>query len=308
MKLSKRVLKNYCAWYLMLLLPLGGTILFNIYPLIVNFFNSFRNNAGDFIGWVNYGLVFADEEFLAAIINTLYMGVIGVGLSIPIAFVLAYFLQRVTFAKGIFKTIFLLPMIMSMVSVAMIFKHIFSADAHSVANYVLEVLGLEPLGWFAKVGTARETVMIMTLWKGVGFSVILFFAGLQAIPTDLFEAAAIDGADEWNKFWHITIPCMRNTLIFVYITNSIGAINRFAEVYAVGGEYGYPANKLITLMLYVYRKSFSTLFYKDLGMAATASILMFVIIMVITGINWKITGESESLRSPKSIRKLSKRR
>lgn len=284
----------------MIALPLLGSVVFNIYPLIENILDSFRNNAGHNIGLVNYQLLFVDEEFHAALINTFYMMIIGVGLSIPIAFILAYFVNRIPRGNNVFKTIFLLPMVMSMVSVAMIFKHIFNADPSSIANYVLELFGINPLGWFSDKNTARETVMIMTLWKGIGFSVVLFYAGMQALPIELYEAADIDGANEWHKFKYIMIPCMRNTLVFVYITNSIGALKRFAEVYAVAGEYGYPANKLITLMLYVYRKSFSTLFYKDLGMAAAASNTMFIIIMLITIINWKITGESRELRNSNS--------
>ncbi len=289
--------KKYGEWYLMLAIPVIGSIMFNIYPLIVNAFQSFKNTAGSWVGLVNYNILFTDVLWPKAIINTLYMGVIGVGLSIPIAFLLAYMLNRVPFAKNAFKTIYLFPMIVSIVAVSMVFKFIFNADANSPMNLFLQMIGLPKSDWFSGVSTSRETVMIMTLWKSVGHAVILFFAGLQTMPVELLEAADIDGANEWKKLWYITVPNMKNTLIFVFITNSIGALKRFADVYAIASEYGQPGDTLVTIMIYIYRKSFSTLFYKDLGVASAASIILFLFIIVITVIEMRVTGESESLIS-----------
>ena len=288
-------LRRYGGWYVMLLIPIIGTLAFNIGPLVVLIANSFQNTAGTYIGTVNYGILLSDSEFHDALVNTLYMGVLGVFISVPVAFFWAYMLNRVPALKNAFKTIYLLPMVMSVVSAAMIFKFIFSADPAGMANFVLSKLGIPPQGWFAAINQARETVIVYTLWKSLGYSIILFYAGLQTLPTELYEASDIDGANEWHKLRYVIIPCMRNTLVFVYITNSIGALKRFADVYAISSEYGYPANRLITLMLYVYRKSFSTLFYKDTGVAASASVVLFLLILVITLINFKATGESENL-------------
>lgn len=287
--------KKYGEWYIMLAVPVIGTILFNIWPLILTIVNSFQNTAGSWVGLVNYQILFTDALWPKAIINTLYMGVIGVGLSIPIAFLMAYMLNRVPLFKNAFKTIYLFPMIVSVVAVAMVFKFVFNADANSPANLLLQFFGLPVSGWFANTSTSRETVMIMTLWKSVGHSAILFFAGLQTMPTELLEAADIDGANEWNKLWSITIPNMKNTLIFVFITNTIGALKRFADVYAISSEYGQPGDTLVTIMTYIYRKSFSTLFYKDLGVASAASFVLFIFIIAITMAEMKITGESEAL-------------
>lgn len=291
----KLAVRRYGGWYALLLIPLIGTVAFNIAPLLVTITSSFQNTAGTFIGPVNYKILLSDAEFFDALVNTLYMGVLGVGISVPVAFLMAYMLNRVPRGKNVFKTVYLLPMIMSIVSVAMVFKFIFSADPAGMANFALQKLGFPPMQWFASTTQARETVIITTLWKSMGYSIILFFAGLQTLPTELYEASDIDGANEWHKLRYIIIPCMRNTLIFVYITNSINALKRFADVYAISSEYGYPANKLITIMLYIYRKSFSTLFYKDTGVAASASVALFLLILVITLINFKITGETREL-------------
>lgn len=287
--------KKYGEWYIMLIVPVLGAVVFNIYPLIINIISSFQNTAGSFVGLVNYKILFSDPLWPKAIGNTLYMGLLGVGFSIPIAFLQAYMLNRVPMLKNMFKTIYLFPMIISIVAVAMVFKFVFNADANSPMNLLLKAFGLPACGWFSNVATSRETVIIMTLWKNIGHSTILFFAGLQTMPTELLEAADIDGANEWNKLWNITIPNMKNTLIFVFITNTIGALKRFADVYAISSEYGQPGDTLVTIMTYIYRKSFSTLFYKDLGVASAASFILFIFIIAITMLEMKVTGESETL-------------
>lgn len=291
----QKFFQKYGEWYVMLAIPVLGTIIFNIWPLILTMIGSFQNTAGSFIGLVNYQILFSDPLWPKAVGNTLYMGVLGVGFSIPIAFLMAYMLNRVPLLKNVFKTIYLFPMIVSIVAVAMVFKFIFNADANSPVNLLLQKFGLAPLGWFSSTSTSRETVIIMTLWKNVGHSAILFFAGLQTMPTELLEAADIDGANEWHKLWNITVPNMKNTLIFVFITNTIGALKRFSDVYAIASEYGEPGDSLMTIMVYIYRKSFSTLFYKDLGVASAASFVLFLVIIAITMVEMKVTGESEAL-------------
>lgn len=292
---SRNILQKYGEWYLMLLIPVIGTIIFNLYPLVLTCIDSFHNTSGSFIGLTNYKILWTDPLWKEALINTVYMGILGVGFSIPLGFLMAYMMNRIPLLKNLFKTIYLFPMIVSIVAVSMVFKFIFNADPNSLVNFVLSKLGISPQGWFSSTSQARETVIVMTLWKNVGHTTILFFAGLQTLPTELLEAGDIDGANEWHKLWNIVIPNMKNTLVFVFITNTIGALKRFADVYAVASEYAYPGNKLMTIMLYIYRKSFSTLFYKDVGVAASASFMLFLFIIVITMIQMRVTGEAETL-------------
>ena len=184
-----KAFKREWGWYCFILVPVIGTVMFNFYPLIMTFIKSFQNNRSVFIGTVNYQILFTDKEFIESVVNTLYMGILGVGLNIPIAFMLANMLNRITIGKGFFKIMFLLPLIISIVAVALIFKFIFAADGAGVANYVLGLFGAEPQKWFASTAQSRETVVIMALWKGIGYNVILFFAGLQSISTEYYEAA-----------------------------------------------------------------------------------------------------------------------
>ena len=284
-----KTLKKEWGWYCFIIVPIIGTIMFNFYPLILTFLSSFQNNRGAFIGFVNYDIMFTDAEFISGVENTMYMGMLGVILNIPIAFMLANMLNRIKIGQSFFKVMFLLPLIISIVAVALIFKFIFSADSAGVVNYFIGLLGISPQKWFAGLSQARETVVLMALWKGVGYNVILLFAGLQSIPTEHYEAASIDGANEYHKIRYITLPGLRNTLVFVYITSAIAALKRFSDVYAISGEYGSPGDALITMILYIYRKSFSTLFYKDNGLGAAASVILFLIIMGITLFNLMLT-------------------
>ena len=282
------------SWYLFILIPVFGVIMFNFYPLVRTLLLSFQNSRGVYLGAVNYEILFTDNFFSLSIKNTVYMGILGILLNLPLAFVLAVMLNRVNFARSFFKVMFLLPLIMSMVSVAYIFKFIFSPEPGGIMNYFLGLFNIPPQRWLTSPDQARESVVLMHVWKGIGYNVILFFAGLQSVPTEYYEAASIDGANEVHKVWHITLPCMKNTLTFVYITTSINLLKRFTDVYAIGRELGDPGGSLMTIILYIYRKSFSTTFSKDLGVGSAASIVLFVIILCLTAVNFSLTERDDS--------------
>lgn len=292
--MTKRRWKEYASWYLLLLIPIIGTLVFNVYPLIQTVIDSFQNMKDTFIGLVNYRILFEDAVFRQSVINTLYMAVLGVCFNVPIAFIIANMLNNIPIAKNVYKVVFLLPMIMSMITVATLFKYLMDPSAEGILNYFFGLVGLGPYSFFNNPETARESLIVMVVWKGMGYNVILFFAGLQAVPRELYEAAKMDGATEFKQWIYITIPSMKSSFTFVIITSAISALKRFTDVYAISGETGNPANALSTIMLYVYKNSFSTLNYKDLGRSSAASIVLFVIILVITLINFKLTGSDNT--------------
>ena len=286
--------KEYASWYLLLLIPLAGTVIFNVYPLIQTFIDSFQNMKNVFIGGVNYKILWEDEIFRQSVVNTLYMAVLGVCFNVPIAFIIANMLNNIPIAKNVYKVVFLLPMIMSMITVGTLFKYLMMPGEEGIFNFLLEYIGLGPYDWLNDPAMARESLIVMVVWKGMGYNIILFFAGLQAVPRELYEAAKIDGASEFKQWIYITIPSMKSSFTFVIITSTIAALKRFTDVYAISGETGNPAGALNTIMLYVYRKSFSTLNYKDLGRSSAASIVLFVIILIITLLNFKLTGSDNT--------------
>ena len=293
-------IKRYISWYLLLLIPMVGTLVFNFYPLIQTMVTSLQNMNGKFIGFTNYRIMFASSEFKQTVINTLYMAVLGVAFNIPLAFIIASLLINIGRGKGIYRVIFLLPMVMSMVTVVTLFKYLMLPNEEGVFNYIIGILGFEPSLWLNGTGTARESVVFIAVWKGIGYNVILFFAGLQGIPADMYEAAEIDGANSFKKWLYITIPASKSTFTFVLITSTIAALKRFTEVYAVSMETGNPAGRLETLLLYIYKNSFSTLNYKDEGLAGAASVVLFLIILAATLVNSHLTKEKEvSADNPK---------
>ena len=293
-------IKRYISWYLLLLIPMVGTLVFNFYPLIQTMVTSLQNMNGKFIGFTNYRIMFASSEFKQTVINTLYMAVLGVAFNIPLAFIIASLLNNIGRGKGIYRVIFLLPMVMSMVTVVTLFKYLMLPNEEGVFNYIIGILGFEPSLWLNGTGTARESVVFIAVWKGIGYNVILFFAGLQGIPADMYEAAEIDGANSFKKWLYITIPASKSTFTFVLITSTIAALKRFTEVYAVSMETGNPAGRLETLLLYIYKNSFSTLNYKDEGLAGAASVVLFLIILAATLVNSHLTKEKEvSADNPK---------
>jgi ABC-type sugar transport system permease subunit len=293
--------KRYSKWYLMLIITLVGTLVFNFYPLVVTFVKSLCNMKGDFIGIVNYKIMFESAEFRQSVVNTIYMAILGVGFNVPIAFVIASLLNGIGKGKSVYRVIFLLPMVMSMVTVVTLFKYMMMPTADGIFNYLLGKMGMEPKMWLNGVTTARESVIFIAIWKGIGYNIILFFAGLQAISADMYEAAAIDGATPLQKWRYITIPSSKATFQFVLMTSTIAALKRFTEVYAVSGETGNPAGKLETVMLYIYKNSFSTLNYKDEGMATAASVILFIIILAATLLNNYLTRDREA--DKKSVRR-----
>ena len=293
-------IKRYISWYLLLLIPMVGTLVFNFSPLIQTMVTSLQNMNGKFIGFTNYRIMFASSEFKQTVINTLYMAVLGVAFNIPLAFIIASLLNNIGRGKGIYRVIFLLPMVMSMVTVVTLFKYLMLPNEEGVFNYIIGILGFEPSLWLNGTGTARESVVFIAVWKGIGYNVILFFAGLQGIPADMYEAAEIDGANSFKKWLYITIPASKSTFTFVLITSTIAALKRFTEVYAVSMETGNPAGRLETLLLYIYKNSFSTLNYKDEGLAGAASVVLFLIILAATLVNSHLTKEKEvSADNPK---------
>ncbi len=293
--MNKTKIRSYLNWYLLLSVSLLGTIIFNIYPLLQTIVTSLQNVKGSFIGLVNYSIMFGSGEFRQSMVNTLYMAVLGVAFNVPLAFVIASMLNGITKFRNIYKVIFLFPMVMSMVTVATMFKYLMMPDETGFLNFLLGKLGMEPKLWLNSVSTSRESLVFIAIWKGIGYNIILFFAGMQSISKNLYEAAEIDGANEWHKWRYITIPSAKNTFSFVLITSCIAALKRFTEVYTIGTEAGNPAGSLETILLYIYRNSFSTLNYKDEGLASAASIILFLIILAATIINFSLTNKKEDV-------------
>ena len=300
--MNKAKVKKAANWYALLLIAIIGTLVFNFYPLIKTFISSLQNMNGGFTGLTNYKIMFSSAEFRQTVINTLYMAVLGVCFNVPVAFVIASLLNMIGRGKSLYRVIFLLPMVMSMVTVVTLFKYMMMPSVDGIFNYVLSFFGLGPYSFLSGVSSARESLVFIAIWKGIGYNVILFFAGLQSISPDMYEAAEIDGANAFKQWLYITIPASKSTFTFVLMTSTIAALKRFTEVYAVSQETGNPGGMLETLMLYIYKNSFSTLNYKNEGLAGAASVILFFIILAATVLQNYLTRDKELAAAKKQQR------
>ena len=247
--------RQYMSWYRLLLIAIIGTLVFNFYPLIETFITSLKNMNGSFIGFTNYKILFSSDEFRQSIINTLYMAVLGVGLNVPLAFIIASVLNSIAHGKGIYRVIFLLPMVMSMITVVTLFKYMMMPSADGVFNYILSFFGVAPKLWLNDPKAARECVVLIAVWKGIGYNIILFFAGLQGISADMYEAAEIDGANAFKRFIYITLPLMKPAMLSVLMLGFIYTFKAFDLMYIMTA--GGPFNSTDVLGTYAYSKAFT---------------------------------------------------
>ncbi len=209
--------------------------------------------------------------------NSLLFALVGVPLNLICSLLAALLLNRefIRF-KALFRVGFFIPCITTMVAVAVIWRWLYNPE-FGLLNLALGWLGLSPQNWLADQWLALPSLIVMAVWKGFGYNMIIFIAALQAIPEDLYESADIDGANETQQFWHITLPMLRETTVFVTIMTSIGFLQFFAEPYVMTG--GGPLNQTMSVVLYMYNHGFK--FY-NLGYASSIAYVLFALILAFT--------------------------
>lgn len=282
------------TWYLYLLPTVGVLLFISYYPmlktLLLSFFVSGNGTLEKFVGWFNYQHLLTDPNFFYALFNTLYIGLFGLLLGLPLSFVLAALINRARYGKGFLKAVYFLPNVTSAVAVVLVFKVLFFPDQAGTVNYVLSWFGVEPKQWVNDPSLIKWVVIALAIWQSTGFNILIWMAGLQSIPKDYYEAARVDGASRWNEMRYITLPGVRPILWFLLITGVIGAFQRFDDVYTFGGASGSPLRSLQTIVLFFYEETMEKSQY---GYGSAASIALFLMILLITVINLKISRRAE---------------
>lgn len=282
--------KRFCTQqartaYLFMLPGLCFFLVFQIYPLVKAFQISLHRwtimpgQASEFVGLANYLRAFSDPIFWIAIRNTVLYTVVTVPTQIILAMLVALALHHITWGRAVFRTIYYLPVITSWVVASLLFKFLFNSQA-GLINYLLNhVLHLtrEYIPWLQNPGTALIAIMALGIWKGIGWSMVIFLAALQGIPLEFYEAAAIDGTNRWQRFWYVTLPLIRPTMVFVLVMLVIGGLNVFIPVYLMTG--GEPMHRTETILTYMYNEAFNFL---DFGYGAALSYLLAVLVFVIS--------------------------
>ena len=289
-KKANRFNQNFTG-YLLVAPMIFALCAFVFYPMIRVVIYSFQKTNGISATWrgvKNYVWVIKDNMFWNALWNTFYMAIIAVILDVVVCFICASMINSISnkAVKNLFKGIYYLPNVVSSVAVAMLFNFIFYPSENGILNYALTSIGLPSIGWLTNPKISRLSIVIMGLWRSVGYDTILFLAGLQSIPGEIYEAGAIDGATGLQKWWYITIPNMKGTFAFMIMMLTIGTMRRFDDVWMIGGSAGNPAGTLDTAVMYIFRNSWLS---REVGVASAAAVILFIITMILTAINNKVT-------------------
>ncbi len=285
-------LRKSLVWYVFIAPTFIIYALFVAYPTLQTFrLSVFREVATkqEFVGAAQYLRLLTTDIFYTALLNTIGLGIAFLVIVVPLSLILASLLNQLRIAPNLFKTIYFLPQITSTVAIALIFSYVFQ-PSWGLVNGTLHALGVSavPL-WLAepRVGLtgSRALATIMAVWTALGYEMLIFLAGLQAVPSELYDAAVVDGAGSLQVWWYITIPSLRPTVIFILLTGTIDAMSRFSDLWTLGGPSGSPARSLQTVVMYMYQTAFEG---SDFNLASAIAVVMFVIVLVLTLVNFRL--------------------
>lgn len=278
-----RTIRKEWTAYLFLLPSLLQFSVLLVFPVIFSFYLSFHEwnviePAKPFVGLDNYSRLLGDRRVRQAIVNTIYYTVVSVPATLFCGLLVALLLNNQIRARGLFRTMYYLPTVTSAVAVAVVWKWIFNGD-FGLINYYLIQIGLisEPIRWLTDPRLAMPAVIIVSIWGGVGGCMIIYLAGLAAIPDEIYDAARVDGAGPVRTLFSITIPLLAPATFFLMITSIIGAFQQFGLPYLLTS--GGPVGRTTTIAYYLYTSAFKNF---EMGYAAAMSYVLFAMIFVFT--------------------------
>jgi multiple sugar transport system permease protein len=275
--------KENLAGYIFIAPMFIGTSALVLFPIIASLALSFTDwnfvsgfEGASFVGIDNFQHLLSNKLFHKALINNFIL-LLAVPIMLIISLALAVIINKYVYLKDLFKIIYFMPFISSIVAVAVVFQVLFHPSKGPI-NQLLMSLGIEnPPGWIADITFSLPSVMLIMIWTGIGFNLIIYLAGLQNVPKELYEAAQIDGATAWYQFTKITIPLVSPTTFLLLITGIISSFKVFDLIIVLTG--GGPANSTLTPVVYLYQQAFIEL---KTGYASSISLIMFIIILIIT--------------------------
>ncbi len=279
------------------MIPMGIMFaVFWVYPLLDGFWGSLHRWSAfdperEFIGLANYVDLFTDHVFQAALLNSFEYVLYYLPTSILLSLALALAISASGRLRTLFRTIYFLPVVTSVVATSLIFNWLYQ-PRFGLINQILELLYLPPLDFLRSPSQALPSIAAYSVWKNLGFNMVLFLAGLSAIPRMYYDAAKVDGANGWQRFVRITLPLLRPTTIFVVITGVIETLQVFRPIYIMTAQTGNdapggPLNSTTVISLYQWQTAFTN---GDLGYGAAMGIVLFLIILVVTVIQVGLLG------------------
>jgi multiple sugar transport system permease protein len=243
--------------------------------------------AVNFVGFDNYTRLFSDDLFLRASLNTLIFVVVGVPLTLAIALAAASGLNSglIRF-RALFRVGFYLPVVTSIVAIAVVWRFLLDPDAGLIDN-LLRLAGIQGPNWLGNPSTALPSLIVMAVWRNFGFTMVIFLAGLQGIPTHLYEAATLDGASRWQQFRSVTVPMLRPTLLFGAVITGIGYLQFFEEPFVM--TQGGPLSSTLSVSYHIYNQ----FGFGNYGYAAAASYVLFIAIVALAVLQFRLLGERD---------------
>lgn len=236
-----------------------------------------------FVGLANYQTLLAEPLFWQALRNTLYFVAVGGPLSVAASLAAALLVNaRLARWRPLFRTAFFLPVVTTLVAIAVVWRYLYHPRI-GLINQLLSGFGVAPIDWLGDPGWAMPAIIAMSIWKNFGFNMIIFVAGLQAIPERLYEAASLDGAGPWRQFRHVTLPMLAPTALFVAVMTMIGGFQLFAEPYVM--TQGGPSNRTLSVVLLMFQEGFR---FWNMGYAAAIAFVLFAILLAGTALQLKL--------------------
>jgi multiple sugar transport system permease protein len=287
-KIRSRKFQDYGWAYLMIAPTIIGLLILNIWPLIQTLYLSLHKSgdfgASQFVGLDNYTHLFTDSNVLHATANTFEYAIVAVPIGVLLSLLVAVLLNSNIKGKSIYRTIYFLPMVSAPAAIAMVWKWLYSAD-YGLINYLLSLIGISAVKWITSPSTALISVIIIGIWTGLGYNMIILLAGLQEIPQTFYEAADIDGAGPIHKFFAITLPLVSPTMFFVVITSIIGSLQVFDYIFMIWGTSTVGIEYTQSLVFLFYKYAFTM---NDKCYGSAIAIFLLAIILVITLIQLKL--------------------
>jgi multiple sugar transport system permease protein len=266
--------------------PVIGFLLFTLYPVGFAVYASLTNWNGlgimRFVGLDNYVRLLSDANFLESLYNTFFY-MIGIPIGLAVSLALAVAMNRKIVGLTAFRTIYYVPVISSLAAIAILWQWAYNGD-FGLVNQALALVGIDGPNWLASTFWAKPAIILMAIWKGLGFSMILYLAAIQSVPRSLYEAAQLDGANGWQRFRTITLPMVRPVTFFLVVTNVIGGAQLFTEV-NIMTPTGGPEYSTASAVWHIWRQAFK---YQQMGYATAMAIVLGLLILVVTLVQFRL--------------------
>ncbi len=278
-------------------------LVFGLFPIAFSIYLSFTNWDGigaiKFVGLAQYQYLLTDTRFWNAVANTFIIWFISTIPMLFLALVIAFLLHSNIVLKGFYRVALFIPNVTSMVAMAIVFGSVFS-NSFGLINSALTALHLHNVPWLSSYWGIKITIAVILIWRWTGYNAIIYLAGLQSIPTDLYDAAKVDGANGWQIFSRIMVPMLRPVILFTVITSTIGGLSLFTEPQILLGNSGGTGEAGMSIVLYQYNQAFTQF---DFGYGSAIAWALFVFAVLFSIINWRLVRERDSVKLPRRTKK-----